>query len=78
MKLQRIFYEWVALQILQNDNEREFVTLRIKELVCLFNYTTIINGRPRYPQSQGSIKRANGDVKNMIRCWMVENYSTAI
>ncbi|XP_050064166.1 SCAN domain-containing protein 3-like [Aphis gossypii] len=36
----------------------------------------IIHGRPRYPQSQGSIERCNQDVENMLRAWMIDNQST--
>ena len=33
---------------------------------------TIINGRPRHPQSQGLIEQANGTVESMIRARRLE------
>jgi hypothetical protein len=36
----------------------------------------IIHGRPRHPQSQGSIERSNGDIQNILGSWMRENKST--
>jgi hypothetical protein len=36
----------------------------------------IVHGRPRYPQSQGSVERANADVKEMLATWLSENNST--
>ncbi len=35
----------------------------------------VINGRPRRPQSQGSVERCNGDVQNILDGWMRENLS---
>jgi hypothetical protein len=32
----------------------------------------IIHGRPRHPQSQGSIERSNGDIQNILASWMRE------
>ena len=36
---------------------------RIKQL---WTGTVIVHGRPRHPQDQGSVERANGDFKNML------------
>jgi len=36
----------------------------------------IVHGRPRHPQSQGSVERANVDVKEMLATWLSENNST--
>ena len=36
----------------------------------------IVHGRPRHPQSQGSVERANADVKEMLATWLSENNST--
>lgn len=33
----------------------------------------IVHGKPRHPQSQGSVERANQDVKNMRILWMADN-----
>ena len=34
---------------------------------------TIVHGKPRHLQSQGSVERANDDIKDMLVAWMVEN-----
>jgi hypothetical protein len=31
------------------------------------------HGKPHYPQSQGSVERANGDIKVMLALWMADN-----
>ena len=33
----------------------------------------LVNGRPRHPQSQGAVERANRDVCDMLTSWMREN-----
>jgi hypothetical protein len=38
--------------------------------------TEFASGRPRHPQSQGSVERANVDVKEMLATWLSENNST--
>ena len=54
------------------DNGTEFsnktLMARINEL---WKGTKIVHGRPRHPQDQGSVERANGDFKNMLYCWCV-------
>lgn len=30
----------------------------------------IVHGRPRHPQSEGSVERANGEVKRLIGTWI--------
>ena len=55
-------------RILQMDNGKEFVNITIK--VCLKSWSgncSIINGRPRHPQTQGLIEQANGTVETMLR-----------
>ena len=32
-----------------------------------------VKGRPRYPESQGSVERSNGTFKNCLNDWRVEN-----
>lgn len=61
-----------APKILQSDNGREFVNKVILELKDLWPECIIVHGRPRHPQSQGSIERSNQDVENMIRAWMAD------
>ena len=33
----------------------------------------LVNGRPRHPQSQGCVERANADMKKKVQIWMKEN-----
>lgn len=59
--------------ILQSDNGREFVNSVLLELKALWPEVVIVNGRPRHPQSQGSVERANQDVKEMLAAWCKDN-----
>ncbi|CAC5368193.1 unnamed protein product [Mytilus coruscus] len=34
----------------------------------------IVHSKPRHPQSQGSVERANADVKDMVITWMRDNH----
>ena len=36
----------------------------------------IVHGKPRHPQSQGSVERANSDVKDMLTAWISDNNTT--
>ncbi|XP_068235554.1 KRAB-A domain-containing protein 2-like [Palaemon carinicauda] len=36
----------------------------------------IVHGKSRHPQSQGSVERANGDIKDILVAWMADNNST--
>ncbi|KAL4089315.1 hypothetical protein QTP88_024369 [Uroleucon formosanum] len=47
----------------------------IEELAELWPECKIVHGRPRHPQSQGSVERSNQDVENMLRAWVVDNKS---
>ncbi|KAL4141348.1 hypothetical protein QTP88_004003 [Uroleucon formosanum] len=68
-----IFLTFGAPKILQSDNGRKFVNSIINEIKELWPKCIIVHGRPRHPQSQGSIKRSNRDVENMLRAWMKDN-----
>ena len=35
----------------------------------------IINGRPRHPQSQGLVERANGILQTKLGKWMEDNHT---
>ncbi|CAF4824259.1 unnamed protein product [Pieris macdunnoughi] len=76
IEILKIFLEVGCPHILQSDNGREFTASVLKEIASLWPACKIVNGRPRYPQSQGSIERSNQDVKNMIQAWMTDNKST--
>lgn len=75
-ELLKIFLEVGAPSILQSDNGREFTNSLISELVKMWPNLKILHGRPRHPQSQGSIERSNQDVENMLRALMHDNNST--
>lgn len=70
-----IFLTWGCPMILQSDNGREFVAAIIFALLAQWPHCKMIHGRPRHPQSQGSVERSNQDVENMLRAWMVDNNS---
>ena len=61
-------------KLLQCDNGLEF---RFDdELKKIWPSLKIIHGRPRHPQSQGSVERANQDIEQIMRCWLADNYTT--
>ena len=76
LRLVDIFSVIGAPCILQMDNGREFVAQVITELKLIWPGMTIVHGKPRHPQSQGSVERANGDVKIMLQLWMTDNNTT--
>jgi hypothetical protein len=55
---------------------REFTANIITELRSLWQELVIVHGRPRHPQSQGSVEGANADIKEMIISWMNDNDTT--
>ena len=59
--------------ILQSDNGREFVNEVIPKVMSMWTDVVIVHGRPRHPQSQGSVERANQDVEIMLGNWMTEH-----
>ncbi len=70
-----IFLHFGALSILQSDNGREFTATIIKEVVSMWPECKLINGRPRHPESQGSIERSNDVFKTKLFAWMSEQKS---
>jgi hypothetical protein len=70
-----IFLTFGAPQILQSDNGREFRAQVVEELKLLWPDLKLVHGRARHPQSQGSVERSNGVVKNMLGTWIRENKS---
>ena len=75
LKLFELFTEIGPPTILQSDNGREFTSNVIKDLSNLWNNVKIINGRPRYPQSQGLIERSNSEIGKLLGKWM-ETYNS--
>ncbi|KAL5463990.1 hypothetical protein EMCRGX_G032945 [Ephydatia muelleri] len=62
-------------KILQSDNGREFVNEIIKETLTLWpGQVVIINGRPRYSQSQGLVEKEQHHLQNFLKepCVMEE------
>jgi len=65
-ELLQIFLLCGVPRVLQSDNGREFCAEVISELASLWPQLVLVNGRPRYPQSQGSVKRSNANVKDSL------------
>ena len=51
----------------------EFTAQVITELKQMWPDLVIVHGKPRHPQSQGSVERANCDIKDMLIAWMSDN-----
>jgi hypothetical protein len=73
MQILDIFLLFGAPHILQSDNGVEFTVSIISQLKDLWPECKIVHGKPRHPQSQGSLERANADIKDMTVTWMREN-----
>ncbi|XP_037782038.1 KRAB-A domain-containing protein 2-like [Penaeus monodon] len=71
-----IFLLFGALYILQSDNGSEFTAEVISELKIICPKLVLVHGKPRHPQSQGSMERANGDIKDMLVALMGDNNTT--
>ena len=61
-----VFLRIGAPLILQSDNGREFDNKIVEEIKKLWPGMSIIHGKTRHSQSQGSVERVNGDVKHML------------
>ena len=68
-----IFLLFGAPAILQSDNGSEFTAQVITELKQLWPQLKLVHGKPRHPQSQGSVERANADIKDVLGAWMSDN-----
>ncbi|CAF2083011.1 unnamed protein product [Rotaria magnacalcarata] len=75
LHLRNIFYTFGPPKILQSDNGKEFVANIILNLKLNWPDLIIINGRPRHPQSQGLVERANAVVQKMLGKWLETNKS---
>ena len=75
-QLTDIFLFLGSPHILQSDNGRKFTANIITELKLLWPELKPVHGRPRNPQSQGSVELANADIKSMIISWTHENNNT--
>ncbi|XP_068206187.1 uncharacterized protein [Palaemon carinicauda] len=71
-----IFLLLGAPEILQSDNGSEFTACVIIELKLLWPDLEMVHGKPRHPQSQGSVERTNCDIKDMLVAWLSDNNTT--
>ena len=77
--LKSIFFIIGAPKIFQTDNGGEFVNDSLKRYMALaWPKVTMIRGRPYHPESQGSVERANGDVKRMLNSFFSHNSDMSI
>jgi transposase InsO family protein len=67
-QLMDIFLLFGAPHILQSDNGSEFTAQIISDLKELWPELVIVHGKPRHPQSQGSVERGN-DCISMRSTW---------
>ena len=74
-QLFEIFTTFGVPLILQSDIGAEFRNQVVEGVKALWPGIHLVHGRPRHPQSQGSVERANGDIKKMLVAWMRENAS---
>ncbi|XP_003368518.1 putative KRAB-A domain-containing protein 2 [Trichinella spiralis] len=72
-KLLEIFLTSCAPSILQSDNGGEFLNSIIAELKTCLPELKLVTGRPRHPQSQGTVERLNGVVQDKLAIRMREN-----
>ncbi|XP_050298540.1 KRAB-A domain-containing protein 2-like [Anthonomus grandis grandis] len=68
-----IFCLFGAPNILHSDNGREFSNQVIEQLAATWSAIKIVHGKPRHSQSQGSVERANQDVRDSLVAWMSDN-----
>ena len=68
-----IFLLLGAPAILQSDNGSEFTASVNTDLKKVWPKLALVHGKPRHPQSQGSVERANGDIKDMLVAWLADN-----
>ncbi|XP_065909687.1 uncharacterized protein [Dysidea avara] len=76
--LQRYVFAYLGVpKILQSDHGREFNNELFETIVHEWSQETIlIRGRPRHPQSNGCVEKANGVVKHMLTSLMADMKTT--
>ena len=74
-QLMAVFLLFGAPTILQSDTGSEFTANIITELKQLWPDMKLVHGKPHHPQSQGSVERANGDIKDTLVAWLSDNNS---
>ncbi|CAF1119825.1 unnamed protein product [Didymodactylos carnosus] len=73
--LRGLFSVFGSPRLLHSDNGREFVASVIDELKVLLPGMCFMRGRPRHPQSQGYVERANGVLTVAFGKWMSDEGS---
>ena len=71
--LRQVFLQFGPPKILQSDNGGEFVGKAVQDLLLEFPNTRHIKSRPRHPQTQGLIERANQTLETKIAAVLLEN-----
>lgn len=72
--LSQVFYMFGPPIVLQSDNGGEFRGNELAEFLRKnFPYVKHIFSRPRHPESNGLIERANQTLENRIQSWVQEN-----
>jgi hypothetical protein len=56
--------------VLQSNNGSKLIAKIVQKLMEIWPEAKIIHGRAHHPQSQGSVKRANQDIKMMLPSWL--------
>jgi hypothetical protein len=59
----------VVPEILQSDNGSEFLGKCITYIKEYFKTVTIVKGKPRCPNEQGSVERGNANIKKALHKW---------
>ena len=68
LNLQNLVFSYLGTpRILHSDNGREFVNEIVSDVAKSWpGKVTIVNGRPRHPQSQGLVEQGNSTVEKML------------
>ncbi|XP_037780042.1 KRAB-A domain-containing protein 2-like [Penaeus monodon] len=74
--ISRTYFSCSDLRTYYSDNGSEITAKVISELKIIWPKLVLVYGKPRHPQSQGSVERANGDIKDMLVAWMGDNNTT--
>ena len=69
-----IFSLFGSPHILQSDNGREFKNVNLATMIRdKWPECKIVHGKPRHPQSQGSVERVNKEIKKVLGSLMRKN-----
>ncbi|GFW97727.1 histone-lysine N-methyltransferase SETMAR [Trichonephila clavipes] len=66
--------DYVRQQYCNQNNGREFSNQVISKICAMWkDDVTVVHGKPRHSQTQGSVERANQDIQNILTAWMNDN-----